>query len=256
MILHSLSSSIYKLPSLTGGNLGCLAVIRGVRAGATLFCNSNGFALSDPPNSLAHSLPRHSSADSSASMCLCEGHVTLAGSTRMEMEVKRSKFVAWAAPVDSENAALGFLAQVRDPKATHNCWAYKIGNLYRFNDDGEPGGTAGRPIYSSIVASGLDRVIVVVTRFYGGVKLGTGGLFRAYGGVALDCLKEATTVLVKAKLHSHQVEKLQEDYDSAEGGGAFMRLLVEHDKAHLFELAVKDCCSGKAKITWPLQHSM
>ncbi|KAH9315517.1 hypothetical protein KI387_024144, partial [Taxus chinensis] len=88
----------------------------------------------------------------------------------------------------------------RDSRATHNCWAYKLGELYRFNDDGEPGGTAGRPIHSAIVSSGLDRVMVVVIRYFGGIKLGTGGLVRAYGGVTSDCLRVAPTCVVKSKV--------------------------------------------------------
>ncbi|KAH7283778.1 hypothetical protein KP509_34G023600 [Ceratopteris richardii] len=126
-------------------------------------------------------------------------YTTLAEPCRKQIEVKKSKFIAWAAPIVSERAALSFLSEVSDARATHNCWAYKIQNAYRFNDDGEPSGTAGKPIYSSIVASGLDGVMVVVTRYFGGIKLGTGGLVRAYGGVVLDCLKEAKTLVFKPK---------------------------------------------------------
>lgn len=75
-----------------------------------------------------------------------------------------------------------FLQAVQDLQATHNCWAYKVGAQYRFSDDGEPAGTAGRPILSAIEAQHLDRVMVVVTRYFGGIKLGVGGLVRAYGG--------------------------------------------------------------------------
>ena len=72
-----------------------------------------------------------------------------------------------------------FFAANSDPEATHNCWAYKIGQEYRFNDDGEPGGTAGRPILQAIEGQGMDRVAVLVVRWFGGVKLGAGGLVRA-----------------------------------------------------------------------------
>ncbi|KAE9466211.1 hypothetical protein C3L33_01864, partial [Rhododendron williamsianum] len=75
-----------------------------------------------------------------------------------------------------------------------------VGDQYRSNDDGEPSGTAGKPIHSAIVSSGVDRVMVVVIRYFGGIKLGTGGLVRAYGGVAAECLKNSTTVLVKSKV--------------------------------------------------------
>ncbi|WEN13940.1 IMPACT family protein [Rhodanobacter sp. AS-Z3] len=106
-------------------------------------------------------------------------------------EIKKSRFLAHAAPVDSAEQALAFLREVADPAATHNCWAYRIGQDYRFNDDGEPGGTAGRPILQAIEGQGMDRVMAVVTRWYGGIKLGAGGLVRAYGGTAAECLRRA-----------------------------------------------------------------
>ena len=116
---------------------------------------------------------------------------TLATRASHSIDVKHSRFLAQAAPVDSPDAALAFFAEVGDPAATHNCWAYRIGSEYRFNDDGEPGGTAGRPILAAIEGQGLDRVAVVVTRWYGGIKLGAGGLVRAYGGAAAECLRTA-----------------------------------------------------------------
>ena len=84
-----------------------------------------------------------------------------------------------------------WLRQVADAGATHNCWAYRIGEAYRSSDDGEPGGTAGRPILAAIDGQCLDRTMVVVTRWYGGVNLGAGGLVRAYGGAAAECLRGA-----------------------------------------------------------------
>jgi putative IMPACT (imprinted ancient) family translation regulator len=93
--------------------------------------------------------------------------------------------------VDTPAAALAWLEANGDPAATHNCWAYRIGDAYRFNDDGEPGGTAGRPILAAIDGQGCDRVAVLVTRWYGGIKLGAGGLARAYGGSAAECLRLA-----------------------------------------------------------------
>lgn len=120
--------------------------------------------------------------------------MTLAEPASCEEEVKKSRFIARAAPAASPEEALGFLERVRDPEATHNCWAYRIGPLYRFSDDGEPGGTAGRPILGAIEKQGLDHVVVVVTRYFGGIKLGAGGLARAYGGVAASCLRQAAQV--------------------------------------------------------------
>ena len=116
---------------------------------------------------------------------------TLATAATHTLEVKHSRFIAQAAPATSPEMALAFLAQVADPEATHNCWAYRIGAEYRSSDDGEPSGTAGRPILAAIEGQGYDQVVAVVTRWYGGIKLGAGGLVRAYGGAAAECLRRA-----------------------------------------------------------------
>jgi len=128
------------------------------------------------------------------------GYQTIAGVTRAELEAKKSKFVAIAAPVRTPDEAMEFLRGEADAAASHNCFAYKIGWEQRSSDDGEPSGTAGRPILSSIEQEQLDGVCVVVTRYFGGVKLGTGGLVRAYGQSARECLKLADRVEVKPML--------------------------------------------------------
>ena len=109
------------------------------------------------------------------------------------LEIKKSRFIAQAIPVDTPESALEQLEALGDPAATHNCWAYRIGDVYRFSDDGEPGGTAGRPILAAIEKQGVDNCLVLVTRFFGGIKLGAGGLVRAYGGTAAECLRTART---------------------------------------------------------------
>jgi uncharacterized YigZ family protein len=114
---------------------------------------------------------------------------TAAAQHSSELEVKKSRFLTTVVPTGSPEEALVLLARIRDDDATHNCWAYKVGAAYRFSDDGEPGGTAGRPILAAIEAQGFDRVLVVVTRHFGGIKLGAGGLARAYGGAAAECLR-------------------------------------------------------------------
>lgn len=123
---------------------------------------------------------------------------TLAQRCRHHEEIRKSRFLAIAAPVDSAEQAMAFLREASDPAATHNCWAYRIGQDYRFNDDGEPGGTAGRPILQAIEGQGMDRVAVLVTRWFGGIKLGAGGLVRAYGGTAAECLRRAERVPIVA----------------------------------------------------------
>lgn len=119
---------------------------------------------------------------------------TLTGVARYEEIIKKSRFLALAAPVSAPDEALAFFAAHSIPDATHNCWAYRIGQEYRFNDDGEPGGTAGRPILQAIDGQQCDRVAVLVIRWFGGIKLGSGGLVRAYGGVAAQCLRLADRV--------------------------------------------------------------
>lgn len=123
---------------------------------------------------------------------------TLDGICQHVEEIKKSRFLAQAAPVSTPDDSLAFVRRVGDPAATHNCWAYRIGQDYRFNDDGEPGGTAGRPILQAIEGQAIDRAVVVVTRWYGGIKLGAGGLVRAYGGSAAECLRRAPRSLIVA----------------------------------------------------------
>lgn len=109
-------------------------------------------------------------------------------------EIRKSRFLALAAPVESAEQALAFIEQHSDHSASHNCWAFKCGQQYRFSDDGEPGGTAGRPILAAIEGQDCDRVVVLVIRWYGGIQLGTGGLARAYGGSAAKCLQGGSRV--------------------------------------------------------------
>lgn len=106
----------------------------------------------------------------------------------------KSRFQAIAAPVENEQQVKMFLEKHLDPTTTHQCWAWKIGHNVRFNDDGEPSGTAGRPILATIEGNDLTNSIVLVNRWYGGIKLGTGGLVRAYGGCAGQCLLSAEKI--------------------------------------------------------------
>jgi uncharacterized YigZ family protein len=114
---------------------------------------------------------------------------------RLEENVRGSRFVATARPVASEDEALAFIDEIRKEfhDATHNSFAWKVGvgrfQRYRYNDDGEPSGTAGQPILKAIDARYASNVCVVVTRYFGGVKLGTGGLMRAYGRMASEVLR-------------------------------------------------------------------
>lgn len=127
---------------------------------------------------------------------------TLAAPNRASTVIEGSEFLAYARRADTPPEALDLLAELRAeyPDATHHCWAYRIGDLYRFNDDGEPGGTAGAPILRAIEGQGLQHVMVVVVRYFGGVKLGTGGLVRAYGGAAAEVLRTAQLLTVRPRL--------------------------------------------------------
>jgi len=116
---------------------------------------------------------------------------TLVGQAQLQQDIRKSRFLAQATSVESPEAALDFMTGVGTADATHHCWAYRIGAHYRFSDDGEPGGSAGKPILLAIEGQAMDHVVVVVSRWYGGIKLGVGGLARAYGGCAAECLRQA-----------------------------------------------------------------
>jgi uncharacterized YigZ family protein len=188
---------------------------------------------------------------------------TLAAPASHELVVKHSRFLASAAPVEDAEAAAAFIAAVSVPDATHNCWAWRIGSAYRSSDDGEPAGTAGRPILAAIDGQGLDGVVVVVTRWYGGIKLGAGGLVRAYGGAAAECLRTAARrevvemaevdvecpfadiAAVHAALPAFDAEKLGEEF-SADG----VRFRLRLPAARLDALAerLRDATRDRARM--------
>ena len=113
-----------------------------------------------------------------------------------EIKIKGSKFIGQIFKVKDEEDAEQRLSQIRKKyhNATHNCFAYRTGKgsniKFRFSDDGEPGGTAGKPIYSVIQGNNLTYVLFIVTRYFGGTKLGTGRLIRAYSSAAMEVLKK------------------------------------------------------------------
>jgi len=126
-------------------------------------------------------------------------YLTLAAPCTAELRERASKFLTYAFPVATEAACQTSLEAVRKlhPKATHHCYAWRLGmdkNRYRANDDGEPGGTAGRPILGQIDSFGLTNVLVVVVRYFGGTKLGTSGLIQAYKASAAEALQHAEIV--------------------------------------------------------------
>ena len=187
---------------------------------------------------------------------------TIASLVSFEEEIKKSRFQAFATPVESEQDIKDFLEAYRDTTTTHQCWAWKIGHNVRFNDDGEPSGTAGRPILATIEGNELTNVLVLVNRWYGGIKLGTGGLVRAYGGCAGQCLilAEKIELIEKKKvffrcnfsewaifqyeLNQQQID-YQEDY-TAEG----VEVIAQMQKHQIepFALKIQDISRGREAL--------
>jgi putative IMPACT (imprinted ancient) family translation regulator len=189
---------------------------------------------------------------------------TLEGPTSFEQIIRKSRFVATAGPIASDGAAKEFIAAHSDRDANHNCWAWRVGQSYRCSDAGEPSGTAGKPILQAIDRLSLDNVAVVVTRWFGGVLLGSGGLIRAYGGTAATCLRagklvefvavcEATIIvtfsdlaLVKARLASVAGVRIRQERFT-EGGATLTVDLPEAYVQHTVCM-IMDITSGRASV--------
>jgi uncharacterized YigZ family protein len=188
---------------------------------------------------------------------------TLAAPARLAQEVRKSRFVANAVNVSTPHAALAFVDAIADRSATHNCWAYRVGLDYRFNDDGEPGGTAGKPILQAIDGQRFDQVAVVVTRWFGGIKLGAGGLIRAYGGCTAECLRAAArreliemssvefalTFAAIPVLHSRLAEFAAEKVgETFSDDGALLRLRLPTDRIEALSVLLADLSRGRAQL--------
>ncbi|MCK8437031.1 YigZ family protein [Streptomyces sp. D2-8] len=172
---------------------------------------------------------------------------TVAGAGVHETEVNRSRFLCALAPAATEQEAQDFIAAVRKQHAaaSHNCWAYVIGadaSVQKASDDGEPGGTAGVPMLQMLLRRDMRYVVAVVTRYFGGVKLGAGGLIRAYGGAvgeALDSLGTRTRRryrLATVTVDHQRAGKLENDLRT---GGREVRD-VRYEDAVTIEIALPD----------------
>ena len=133
---------------------------------------------------------------------MADSYKTLRGRASDEFVINKSRFIGYAAPAHSEEEALAFLKEIRTKHkdATHNCYAYIIGRnagIMRYSDDGEPGGTAGMPIIEVMKAQHVVDCCVVVTRYFGGILLGAGGLVRAYTQGCVAALKAARVVVME-----------------------------------------------------------
>jgi len=187
----------------------------------------------------------------------------LTGTQTYQETIKKSRFAALAAPVHTPEEARDVVAAHADLTATHNCWAWRIGPHYRFHDDGEPAGTAGRPILQAIDGQGCDGVVVLVTRWFGGIKLGAGGLMRAYGGVAAQCLRtadkqpwiaQATLVCqcgfadlarVQSRLPEFDARVVQETFDAQ---GVCWQLQLPKAQRDAFIRAFGDWTRGQGRV--------
>ena len=187
---------------------------------------------------------------------------TIASQVTFEEDIKKSRFQAIAVPVANEQDVKDFLEISKDISTTHQCWAWKIGNNVRFNDDGEPSGTAGRPILATIEGNELSNILVLVNRWYGGVKLGTGGLVRAYGGCAGQCLLLAEKIeLIEKKkvsfscqfnewaifqyeLNQQQIE-FQQDYTAT---GVDVIALLQIHQIEPLSLKIQDVTRGREEL--------
>lgn len=191
---------------------------------------------------------------------------TIARALRHEIpKVRGSRFVASVERAADGAAAMAFVEALREEyrDATHNCFAWRVaGDEARSSDDGEPSGTAGRPILQEIDGRGLERVVVVVTRYFGGTKLGTGGLIRAYGeaaGAVLDLagVEERPVVArlrlrhgyqasgsVAAVLAAHGVEPERADY----GAEVELEIAVPVENVDTVRRALRDATAGQLEL--------
>lgn len=193
-------------------------------------------------------------------------HYTIVEITSARQEIKKSRFIATAGPVQDEAAAKNFIAIYSDQSANHNCWAWRIGQNYRFHDAGEPSGTAGKPILAAIDGQGLDGVVVMVNRWFGGILLGSGGLIRAYGGTAALCLRQAEKAqlietlsgaitclfsdlaLMQARLDAFSGIEIQDQ--TFTDIGAVLKVAVPKTEADNLARLVADQTSGRATLKW------
>ena len=188
---------------------------------------------------------------------------------RHEEIVKRSRFITTIAHASSANEANAFIASIKKefPDASHNCWAYVAGPpadsaRIGMSDDGEPHGTAGKPILNVLLHSGIGEIVAVVTRYFGGTKLGPGGLVKAYSGSVKNALEglalSKKRILISLKVtfdysninalkliaKSHDAEIIEEHYET----NVSMIIEVPKENNQTFVQAITDLTSGSIHI--------
>ncbi|MGI5158164.1 IMPACT family protein [Microbispora sp. CA-102843] len=181
-----------------------------------------------------------------------------------EIEIRRSRFFCVLAPAATEEAAREFVAERRRlyADATHNCSAYVVGeSVRRADDDGEPGGTAGTPMLEMLTRRGFADVVAVVTRYFGGVLLGAGGLARAYGGAVGETLDRAEVVemvpaaVVTVSVGHAQAGRLESDLRASPyalrgvdyGSRVAFEVAVAEDRLPVFEEWIAAVTAGRAQ---------
>ena len=196
-----------------------------------------------------------------------KSYLSVYAATTYEKVIERSRFIANCAHVSGEEEGKAFVAKIRAEHslATHNCYAFvadKAGNLLRFSDDGEPQGTAGMPILDVLKNKKLFETAVVVTRYFGGIKLGAGGLVRAYAGTAAEALAGADIraytmcreIIVSVGYeHFDALKKFLEHGDADVKGTDYtdrvtVTVAVEAEKAGAFCAALTDRMAGRAAV--------
>lgn len=174
---------------------------------------------------------------------------------RAELIIERSRFIATVAPAATPDEAAGFIRRISEEfsDATHNCWAFVAGppgstGYVGMSDDGEPHGTAGRPMLTTLLHSGLGDIAAVVTRYYGGVKLGTGGLARAYAGA----VNEALISLPRSERVEWAVLRVRVEY-AAVGG---IQLLLPQHEATVLDQAYADMVTYTIRVPEPAREAL
>ena len=182
-----------------------------------------------------------------------ENYRTLKSLGTKELIISKSRFIAHCTRVETEEEALAFIQHIKKEhsSATHNCSAYLIGEhdqIQKANDDGEPSGTAGVPMLDVLKKQGLKDCVVVVTRYYGGIKLGAGGLVRAYGKATSQGLEAAQ--IVERKLHKKM--KVSVDYTLDEivyAEGVDFFVFVDRHEEDAFREWMTNLTSAQSEIS-------
>ncbi|MFD1550146.1 YigZ family protein [Levilactobacillus fuyuanensis] len=195
-------------------------------------------------------------------------YLTIQATGQHDLEIKKSRFITDIARVSTEDEAKAFLATVsaREPKANHHCWAYVLGEhdeIQRESDNGEPSGTAGVPILTVLQRNQLHNVIAVVTRYFGGIKLGAGGLIRAYSnatstaieavGVVKRVRQRALTLTVDYanydRLSHYLTEEKITTLDTTYTDAVAVTIAVDLDNVDATQQAITDLLSNRLTVT-------